>query len=194
MLPSEQQRIATSITEVAHGDNLQAVIDLASELAREGWQDHGYFMAQVEGHAKVLTSNAVSQRVAVNLEVNEGQQYCFGEITFKRNKVIKDETLRAFFPITRGEMSSRKQMAAGLESLKTAYDELGYLNFLSIPNPTVDDQSGSVSFEIDLDEGKQFHFKTLNLVGFDEDARQKLLSDFPAGQIYNRNLLKPRYK
>jgi hypothetical protein len=51
-------------------------------------------------------------------------------------------------------------------------------------------RAGTVSFEFDLDEGKQFHFKTLNLIGFDEDTRQKLLSDFPASQVYNLNLLK----
>jgi outer membrane protein insertion porin family len=119
------------------------LIDLSSELAREGRQDRGYFMAQVNGDAKVLMSNAISQRLAVNFEVNEGQQYRFGEITFKGNKAIKDEALRAFFPITSGEMFSRKQMAAGLENLNTAYDELGYLNFIPIPNPTVDDESGN---------------------------------------------------
>jgi hypothetical protein len=37
MPPSEQQQIATSTKEGAHGDRLEAVVDLASELAREGW-------------------------------------------------------------------------------------------------------------------------------------------------------------
>jgi hypothetical protein len=188
MPPSEQQQIATSIKERVHGDRLEAVVDLASELAREGWQDHGYFMAQVGGDAKTLTSNAIGQRVVLDLHVDEGRQYRVGEITLKHNKAIKEEVVRAFFPTRRGEIFSRKEMAAGLENLRKAYDELGYTNFVSIPTPTVDDQSQSVSFEIEIDEGRQFHFTSLNLVGFDEDSRQRLLSDFPAGQIYDVKL------
>ena len=187
---SEQRQVATAVQEKTRRSRLEDVVDSASELTREGWQNHGYFTAQVSGSADILPSDAVGQRVALNMQVEEGRQYRFGEITVKNNKAISSDTLRAFFPIRRGEVFNREEMTAGLDNLRKAYDELGYANFVPVPEASIDEQSQSVSFEIDIDEGRQFHFAAPSLIGFDDDSRQRFLADFPTGQVYSRRRVK----
>ena len=167
------------------------VVDWALELAREGWQDRGYFAAQVSGDARTLTSNAVGQRIVISVRVDEGPLYSLGEITFKHNKAISDSAfLRRLFPIERGDILSRTKIANGLDNLKKAYGELGYINFTTVPTPTIDDQSRIVSFDIDLDEGKQFRIRSLNVLGVDEPRQHEILSAFPIGQTYDERMFR----
>ena len=177
---SEQDQIADSIKEKAHGTPLDGVRDEALERARAGWQDRGYFKAQVTGEAKTLTSSPVSQRIALSIHVDEGLRYTLRGITFKNNKAIEDtEVLRGLFPITDGDIFSREKIATGLENLRKAYGELGYINFTSVPDTTFDDENKAVSLEIDLDEGKQFYVRSVKVLGLDGAARQELLRSLP---------------
>jgi outer membrane protein assembly factor BamA len=188
---SEQEQIAESIKERSYGNSVDKIVDTALEIARERWQDRGYFRAQVSGDAKTLTSNAVGQRIAINMQVDEGPQFVFGQITFKHNKAISDIAfLQGLFPMQRGELFSREKMTRGLENLKKAYDKLGYINFTPVPTPSFDDQNHLLSFEIDIDEGKQFRFRNVRVLGVEENSTQELLKDFPSGRIYSERAFK----
>jgi hypothetical protein len=184
----EQEQIAASIKSQPNiaGTSVDDVADLALELVREGWQDRGYFAVQGEGEARTLTSNALGQRIAINVHVDEGPLYSWGEITFKNNKAFSDTSLlRRLFPIKRGNTFSRADMVKGLENLKNAYGKLGYINFTPVPTPSVDDQNQMVSFEIDIDEGKQFHINDVVVLGLDDAHKQDVLKTFPVGRIYD---------
>jgi surface antigen-like variable number repeat protein len=188
---SDQDQIATSIKQLTHGDSLDGVTEEALDRARAGWQDRGYFKVQVTGDTTTLTSSPPNQRIALIVQVDEGQRYNLGGITFKNNKVIRDtELLRGFFPIKDGDVFSREKIAKGLENLRKAYGDLGYINFVSIPNTNFEDEEKLISLDVDLDEGKQFYIGGVNILGLDEPARQELLKDFPIkrGQIYNTTL------
>jgi outer membrane protein assembly factor BamA len=183
---AEQQQIAESIKQRLYDNSVDGIVENAEEMAREGWQDRGYFKVRVSGDARTLTSNAIAQRIAISMDVEEGPQYRFGEIVFKDNKAIADVGfLRGLFPIQRDEIASREKIAKGLVNLKNAYDELGYLNFTPVPIPSFNEENRTLSFEIDIDEGKQFHIGGITALGLDESVRQKLLKEFSAGQTYS---------
>jgi outer membrane protein insertion porin family len=160
------------------------------ERVRAAWQDRGYFKVLVQGDARTLTSGPDGQRIALTFELDEGLQYTLDKITFKNNKAFRDvELLRGLFPIEKGDVFSREKIAIGLENLRKAYDELGYVNFTSIPDTELDDVNRLASVDIDIDEGKQFHFTSIDVLGLDEPSRQDLLKDFPVGQVYDYRLL-----
>ena len=80
---------------------------------------------------------------------------------------------------------SRAKIAIGLENLRKAYGNFGYINFTSVPDTTFDDENHSISLDIDMDEGMQFVIGGVNVLGLDEPARQELLDGLPIkpGQI-----------
>ena len=140
---------------------------------------------------RILISSPGSQRIALSFHVEEGLQYSLGEIRFRNNKAITDvEVLRRLFPIKDGDIASREKIAKGLENLRKAYGDRGYINFTSVPNTEFDDDKRLISVDVDLDEGKQFRMGDFNVVGLDEPARQKILKDFPIkhGQVYDGRL------
>jgi hypothetical protein len=181
---SDQDMIVSSIKRQTHGDSVDGVTDEALERVRAGWQNRGYFKVQVSGTAKTLTSSH-GRRIAIEVRVDEGMQYRLREIRFKNNKASDVAGLRDLFPIKDGDIFSREKIAAGLDNLRKAYGELGYLNFTSVPDTVSDDTKGMISLEIIVDEGKQFHVNNINIVGLDEDSRREILNHFPVGQVYN---------
>ena len=185
---SEQKQIADSVKQKTHGTSLEDVTEEGVERVRAGWQDRGYFKVLVTAETKALTSNPVSQRFAMSVHVDEGQRYNLKRIKFKNNKAINRDILRGLFPIADGEIFSREKVASGLENLRKAYEELGYINFTSVPDTQFDDENQLVSLVIDVDEGKQFYVRSVDVLGLDEASRQEVLKDFPVGQIYNQRL------
>jgi outer membrane protein assembly factor BamA len=186
---SDQDKIAASIRQEIHGDSLDGVIEEALERVRAGWQNRGYFKVQVSGDTRTLTKNAADLHIALFVHVYENLQYRLNEITFKHSNV-DIEVLRSLFPIKSGDIFNREKIATGLENLRKAYGEMGYINFVAVPNTNSDDQKRMISLDIDLDSGKQFYVRSVNVLGLDEPARQELARDLPikVGQIYNSRL------
>jgi len=188
---SDQEQIAESVKLTTNGTSLEDVTDEGLEGVRAGWQDRGYFKVQVTGETKTLTSSPVSQRIAMSVHVDEGSRYNLKDIRFKNNKAIKSVAiLRGFFPIAEGETLSREKIGEGLENLRKAYGELGYINFTSVPDTKFDDENRLISLEIVFDEGKQFRVGNVNVLGLEESAREQILKTLPIkrGQIYSSRL------
>jgi outer membrane protein insertion porin family len=98
-------------------------------------------------------------------------RYNLSGITFKNNKAISNlDTLRGLFPIKDGDIFSRAKIGTGLENLRKAYGELGYINFTSVPDTKFDDENKLISLDIDVDEGKQFRVERVNLLGLKESV------------------------
>jgi len=188
---SDQEQIAASVKEESRGPSLDGLVDDAIERVRAGWQNHGYFKVQVSGEMRTLTGSPDAQHMVLDVQVDEGLQYRLNKIRFKHNKVFRDvEALRSLFPIEDGEVLSREKIAIGLESLRKAYDELGYINFTAIPDTQFDDERGFASLDIDIDEGKKFRMGAVNILGLDEPAREEVLRNFPVrpGQVFDSKL------
>jgi outer membrane protein insertion porin family len=188
---SDQDQIAASIKRQDYGISPDGATDDAVERVRAGWQDHGYFKVKVSGEKRTLTSSPASRRIALSFHVDEGLQYSLDRITFKNYKYMADvSAVRRLFPINDGDIFSREKIATGLQNLRKAYGEMGYINFTAVPDTKFDDEKKLISLDIDLDEGKQFYVSSVKVLGLDELARQELLKDLPIkrGQIYNSRL------
>jgi outer membrane protein insertion porin family len=180
-------------------------LDDDMELVREDLQNHGFFKANVgqpltqirdtghEGFHVPLLQHGPGKAMDITVPIDEGERYRLGAITFKGNKAISNEkALRSVFPIKDGDIFSRQKIAKGLENLKNAYGTQGFINFTSIPTPSFDEQKKTVSFEIDIDEGKQFSVRRIEFEGNtttrDKVIRRELMLE--EGQRYNEQLWK----
>ena len=100
------------------------------------------------------------------------------------------KALRGLFPIKDGDVFSREKIAKGLENLRKAYGEHGYINFTSVPDTKFDDEKKLIFLDIDVDEGKQFYVRRIEFQG-NTTTRDKVIRREIAleeGQIYNSRL------
>jgi len=187
-----QEQIAHSIRQQVRGSSVEAVTAQAVERARAGWQNHGYFKATSTSEGATLNT-VPRQTVSLTIRVEEGPRYRVGAITFRNNRAIGNVVvLRNLFPMKDGETFSRDQTAKGIENLRSAYTELGYINFTCIPDITFDDTRKLIFLDVDLDEGEQFYIRSIDILGVDEATRAEILHDGPLSrsQVYNSRLLK----
>jgi len=140
-----------------------------TERVRDAYQNQGYFKVTIQdpkteihdtgskGFHIPLIGKGPGKAVDITMQVEEGDRYKLGRITFKNNKAINNvAALRAQFPIKDGDTFSREKVGKGLENLRKAYGSLGYINFTSVPSPTFDEDKKLIFLDIDVDEGKQF--------------------------------------
>jgi TonB family protein len=186
--PSELEAISTSIKQRSYAGNFETAADEITERLRAAWQDQGYFKTTVAVSPRVVTSSPIAERIALVVRIGSGKPYRLGGITFQNNKVIRDaKALRRLFSIADGDLFDRDKVAEGLDNLRKAYGECGYLNFTSVPDTHFDEEASLAYLEIIADEGKQFYISNITLIGTDESLLREAEKDLPLkpGAIYN---------
>jgi outer membrane protein insertion porin family len=130
--------------------------------------------------------------MAVTVQVDEGRQYRLQNVSFRGNRSLTNvNVLRNLFPIKDGEVLHPAAIGKGLDDLRRAYREFGYINATFVPNVELHEDRKSVSLNIDIDEGKQFYVSQIDIVGLDESAFQNVTKDLlvEPGTIYNERLV-----
>jgi outer membrane protein assembly factor BamA len=174
-----------------------------TERVRAEYQNRGYFKAAVadpktvihdtghKGFHIPLVQSGPGKAVDITMQIDEGDQYRLGKITFKNNKAIPNTAaLRSMIPLKDGDIFSREKIAKGLENLRKAYGEYGYINYTGVPQTTFDDEKKLANLEIDVDEGKQFYVRRIEFQG-NTTTRDKVIRRELAleeGGIYNSRL------
>jgi outer membrane protein insertion porin family len=172
-----------------------------TERVRQAYRDKGYYNTAVEepktqirdegGLNWVTFRPRRGKRIDILMPIEEGARYRLGTITFTGNKAVKNErALRGTFAVKDGDWFNATMIGKGLDNLKKAYGQLGYINFGAIPKPSFDEQKKTVSLNIDIDEGKPFFVSRIefqgNTITRDRVIRRELLLD--EGQVYNSQL------
>jgi outer membrane protein insertion porin family len=178
-------------------------LDEDTERVRNEYQNRGYFKANPSqtktqihdtghtgGHVPLLQGGP-GKAVDITMIIDEGDRYTLGGITFKNNKAVQNvKALRNLFPLKDGDLFSKEKVAKGLENLRKAYGELGYINFTSIPDTRFDDEKKLIFLDIDVDEGKQFYVRRIEFQG-NTTTRDKVIRREMAleeGGLYNSRL------
>ena len=179
-------------------------LDEDTERVRLEFQNRGYFTAVVnDPKTQIRDTGALSglkiplihskpgKSVDITMPIEEGELYHLGTITFKGGKAVTNmKALRSLFQIRDGDIFNRDKVSKGLEQLRKAYGELGYINFTSLPDTKVEAEKKIVNLEIDLDEGKQFYVRRIEFEG-NTTTRDKVIRRevvLEEGQAYNSRL------
>jgi outer membrane protein insertion porin family len=174
-----------------------------TERVRAEYQNRGYFKVVVDdpktqihdtGHTGFhipLIQKGPGKAVDITMPIEEGDRYRLGTITFQHNvHVPNQQALRSLFPIKDGDVFSREKIGKGLEALRKAYGDLGYINFTSIPDTQFDEDKKLINLVIDVDEGKQYYVRRIEFQG-NTTTRDKVIRREVAleeGQVYNQRL------
>lgn len=177
-------------------------LDEDADRVRQAYRDRGYFKAltsepktknrDVAGFNPLTLHTTVGKRVDILIPIEEGSRYRLGGITFKGNKSVSNiKVLRAQFAVKDGEYFNATQFGKGLEQLRKAYGQLGYINFVGQPIPRVDEAKKLIYLDIDIDEGKQFYVSRIefqgNTITRDKVIRREFIVE--EGQAYNSQLV-----
>jgi outer membrane protein insertion porin family len=173
-----------------------------AERVREALQIYGYFKAVVDDPKTQLRDTSSKFHIPfvqkgqgkvmdITVPIEEGDKYKLKAITFKGNKAILNTTLlRNIFPIKDGETFNKQLIGKGLDNLRKAYGELGYIDFTPVPTTDIDDEKKEITLNVEVEEGKPYFVRRIEFQGNtttrDRVIRRELLVQ--EGQVFNSRL------
>ena len=152
----------------------------ALEAIQQGIQDvyssRGRYGAAVDVDVQELPRN----RVAISLDINEGEESRIRHINIVGNTVFEEDDLLSLFELglkpwymflSRKDRYSREQFSGDLERLESFYMDNGYVEFSIDSTPiSITPDRKEVYITINISEGEQFVVNEVDLAGDLVDA------------------------
>ena len=129
----------------------------------------------------------------IDIDVNEGQQYHFRNITFVGNTIYPTSLLQQLLGINKGDIYNQTQLNKNLtmkedgEDIASLYMNNGYLFFSANPVEVAID-GDSIDIEIRIREGKKAKYNDISIIGNTKTNDEVILRELTTipGQLFNR--------
>lgn len=165
--------------------------DLGSLVTK--YKEKGYRDARVVSESVVY--NKEKNKINIDVNIEEGRKYYFGDIRFLGNTVYPDQTLNAILGIKRGEVYNgvllQKRIADNSapdsEDITNLYQNNGYL-WSSINPVEVKTQNDTIDFEIRITEGPIAYLNNVTVKGNDKTNDKVIYRELRTrpGQKWNK--------
>ncbi len=136
--------------------------------------------------------------LTIDIHVNEGKKYYFGDIKFIGNSVYSDQQLAKVLGIQKGDVYNSKLLKERIQNpkkpdgvdLTNLYQNNGYL-FSRITPVETSIRGDSIDFEIRIYEGKIAYFNNITVKGNDRTKDYVVLRELRTlpGEKYNKELV-----
>jgi len=156
----------------------------------------------------VIVNDSISQvqvgrkqktRVNIDIDVEEGDKYYFGDIRWVGNTVYPSDYLSARLGINRGDVFNQKILDKRLfdndEGLNNVYLDQGYL-FFNLEPVEVNINNDTIDYEMRIYEGKQATINEVRIVGntkTHEHVARREIRTLP-GDLFSKTLLMRSYR
>lgn len=155
----------------------------------EFYQNHGYKDAEVLKDS--IYYNQDRDDLFIDIWIEEGTQYTFGDISWEGNELFTTEELGANLGFEKGETFSKKKLdEAIMQHIYNLYHDRGYIYAVVLPKETLD-ADNELDFHFVVTEGQQAKLNEIIISGNSktkEKVIRRELRLFP-GDTYNRALL-----
>ncbi|OGH55892.1 MAG: outer membrane protein assembly factor BamA [Candidatus Lindowbacteria bacterium RIFCSPLOWO2_12_FULL_62_27] len=125
-------------------------------------KEKGYLLAAIEPRTEI---DSKRRRMNVRLIVHVGPRMRVGHISFEGNKVLPESDLRPKLAFASGEFFTLKKFSQSMESIRKAYEKIGYLEAEVLNRPTILEEAGRVDFTIDIREGQLIYVEQILVEG-----------------------------
>ena len=160
------------------------------------YKENGYRDARITSDS--VSFDKKSNTIAINVNLEEGKKYYFGNIRFVGNTVYNERQLNQVLGIKKGDTYNgvllQKRIADNTkpdgDDITNLYQNNGYL-FSSINPVEVKTYNDTIDFEIRITEGPIAYFNKISVVGNDRTNDHVIYRELRTkpGQKYSKDLL-----
>ena len=165
------------------------------------YNEKGYRDAIIEADtvSQIQVGRKDKTRVNIDIDVEEGDKYYFGDIKWVGNTVYPSDYLGLRLGIKKGDVFNQKILDKRLfdndEGLNNVYLDQGYL-FFQLEPVEVNIYNDTIDYEMRIYEGKQATINEVRIVGntkTHEHVARRELRTFP-GDLFSKTLLMRSYR
>jgi outer membrane protein assembly factor BamA len=203
---STKRQLVVDLMYREYPENSEWVADVEDKAVRaeiEGWPDRenqGYIGFSVGATFTTLRQEPGLRHVLVTIQVDEGQQRRLKEIGFRyvgtepATASLHSVKLRKLIPLNDGEVYNRDRFNAGLDAVSRAYHEQGFIDLACNVEMQSDDTGRSVAIFVELNQGKQYRWGNIQVIGLDPKVETLLKSQLKMGTPVNSKLIEDFYR
>jgi len=184
--PKDQLADNLKIVGLAQGRILdKAILDKSVQELKRQYVSRGKYAVEVKATAKELERN----RVAVTFDVEEGSASKIRHINIVGNSLYKEKELRDVIQLTtpgmftwysKNDQYSKQKLSADLESLRTFYMNLGYMDFsIDSTQVSISPDKKDIFITVNITEGEKYHVSEVKMSGpqavLSHDEMRKLI-------------------
>jgi outer membrane protein assembly factor BamA len=177
---TESHAVQQHLPEVRGKPYSRLAIDVfLSESIRPIYLQLGYLRAKV-GPAEVRLAGDPNQKLPEQIPVyvpsTPGAIYHFSDVQWKGNNALSGDVLKNALGLNAGGVADGMKIEQAWDNIRDAYGHLGYMDAKVEAAPTYDDQAHTVSYSVEITEGKQYRYHDMTITGMSV-AGERLIRD-----------------
>lgn len=161
------------------------------------YASQGRYGASIDTNVETLPGN----RVALNIDVIEGQVATIQHINIVGNKVYSDEELKDLFSLKlphfwsfykKDDRYARQKLSGDLEKLRSYYLDSGYANFsIDSTQVSITPDKKNIFITVNVTEGEKFTIRAVDIAGEMVVPEEELMESVRVaeGQTFSRRLI-----
>lgn len=164
-----------------------------SEQIRPIYLKNGHLKAVI-GPAEVRLSGNPNQKLPDQIPVyvpsQPGPVYRWKDATWSGNTVLSTITLTSILGLKTGEVADGMAIEGGWDRIREEYGHQGYLEAKLDPVAAYDESQHTVSYAVNVVEGKQFKFNGMTISGISLAAERMIRDAWPIkpGEIFDKKV------
>jgi outer membrane protein assembly factor BamA len=179
----ENKAVQQHLAEIRGKAYSRLTIDeFLAEAIRPVYLQLGYLRAKI-GPAEVVLSGNPNQKFPEDLQVRvpcaPGSVYHFKDAEWKGNNALSSETLKRSFGLAPGDVADGMKIEGGWDRVREDYGHLGYLDAKVSPVASYDEEAHTVSYVVDISEGKQLHYHDMTITGMSATGERMIRDAWP---------------
>ena len=158
------------------------------------YKEKGYRDARIVGDTLLINED---NTISINFDMEEGNQYYFGDISFLGNSIYTDYQLSQVLGIKKGDSYDgvllKKRIAdekPDANDLTNLYQNNGYL-FSNINAVEISAENDTINFEVRVSEGKLASFNKISVVGNTKTNDHVIYRELRTkpGELYSKDMV-----
>jgi outer membrane protein assembly factor BamA len=115
-----------------------------------------------------------ANKVVVQAPIDRGPAFTWNGVTWSGNDAIPSADLNKLVDLNPGASADGMKIQTTWESVRSAFEKLGYLDVALAPAPHFDDATKQASYNVKVTEGPQYHMGNLVLSGLSMEGERRL--------------------
>lgn len=147
------------------------------------YREAGFVFAEIAPNIVEVSENTGSKdntRVAITLDIVEGEQIRTGTLILTGNEVFSEMDIRDQLGLRAGGLFTAGRLEQGIERLQTLYSRHGYPKVEIVPEGfQFSAETGTVDFQLDIREGTQVQIGEVKISGLEKTKPEVVLREIP---------------
>lgn len=164
-----------------------------AEAIRPIYLQQGYLHAKI-GPAEVRLVGNPNQKfpddIPIHVPCDPGALYHWKDAQWRGNSAVSSETLKRALGMNPGDVADGMNIEGGWDRVREAYGQQGYLDAKVDPVAVYDDQAHTVSYTVNLSEGRQYRYYDMAITGMSLAGERMIREAWPLrpGDIMDKSV------